>query len=387
MLFKNHIVIELASVLAGPSVGMFFAELGATVIKIENLPQNGDVTRTWRLKSESTEAVSAYFSAANWGKKSIAIDLKQKEGQEIVYNLLPKADFVISSFLPGAAAKIGMNAEVLLQINPRLICGEINGYGEEVQRAAFDAIIQAEAGFTYMNGEEKSIFKMPVAMMDLLAAHQLKEAMLLAYIERIQTGKGKRVSASLIESGIASLANQATNWLVAGHVPTPIGSEHPNIVPYGTIFYTSDEKAIVLAIGNDTQFSDLCDILSLEVPEPFRTNSLRVQHREGVTQMLKTAIRNFTREVLLRRLIGAKIPAGAVNSLPEVFEGEYAQNILLEKEGKKGVRTFIAPQYQGSTLSIPPKLNAHQSEICAMAGISTKEQADLLRKGVLLNGG
>ncbi len=383
MLFKNQIVIELASVLAGPSVGMFLAELGATVIKVENLIQKGDVTRTWKLKSETPGAVSSYFSSVNWGKKSIAIDLKQKEGQEIVYRLLPKADFVISSFLPGTAEKIGMDANTLLSVNPRLICGEINGYGETVERAAFDAIIQAEAGFTMINGEGENIYKMPVALMDLLAAHQLKEAMLLAYIERMSTGKGKRVSVSLIESGISSLANQATNWLVAGQIPAAIGSEHPNIVPYGTLFYTSDKKPIVLAIGNDTQFVELCNVLSLEVPDDFRTNPQRVQYREKVNEMLQSAIGKRQRNTLLSLLIQAKIPAGAVNNLQEVLEGEYARKILLEKEGKKGVKTFVSPQFESPLLSSPPKLNADAAEICELAGISPDELTGLYEKKVL----
>ncbi|MBX7240587.1 MAG: CoA transferase [Bacteroidia bacterium] len=387
MLFKNHIVIELASVLAGPSVGMFFAELGATVLKVENLPLNGDVTRTWKLNAESADAVSSYFSSVNWGKKSIAIDLKQKEGQEIVYKLLAKADFVISSFLPGAATKIGMDAETLLSVNPRLICGEINGYGETVERAAFDAIIQAEAGFTMMNGEGKNIYKMPVALMDLLAAHQLKEAMLLAYIERMSTGKGKRVSVSLIESGISSLANQATNWLVAGQIPAAIGSEHPNIVPYGTLFYTADHKPVVLAIGNDSQFAQLCAVLSLPVPDAFLTNPQRVQNREAVNNMLQAAIGKISRETLLSDCIREKIPAGAVNNLQEVFQGEYARKILLEKEGKKGVKTFVSPQFESPLLSSPPKLNADAAEICEIAGISPDELNGLYEKKVLKRGG
>lgn len=374
-IFQHLRIIELASVLAGPSVGMFFAELGAEIIKVENPTLGGDVTRTWRLKKEDKTGISAYFSAVNWGKKSIALDLKRVEDRKILYQLLPSADMVISSFLPGADAKIGMDAETLLCINPNLICGEINGYGANVERAAFDAIIQAESGFTYMNGEGNAIYKMPVALMDVLAAHQLKEAMLLAYIERLQTGKGKRVSVSLMESGIASLINQATNYLVASHIPQAIGSDHPNIVPYGTIYYSKDNKPLVLAIGNDTQFSELCTILGVPLSGDILTNPQRVANRDKVHILLKEAISYHYRADLLQRLIDAKIPVGAVNNMQEVFEMPIAQNLYIQspQSTMRGIQSIIAQGIEKSNvLSLPPDLDANREEILAILSNSNQ---------------
>lgn len=368
-IFKGIRIIELASVLAGPSVGMFFAELGAEVIKVENPTQGGDVTRTWRLKKEKKEGISAYFSSVNWGKKSIALDLKQEKDREIVYELIAKSDMVISSFLVGADKKLGMDAETFLKINPKLICGEINGYGETLQRAAFDAIIQAEAGFTLINGEGNAIYKMPVALMDVLAAHQLKEAMLLAYIERLSTGKGKRVSVSLIETGIASLVNQAANYLVAGHIPQAIGSEHPNIVPYGTIYYSKDKKPLVLAIGNDAQFETLCGLLDIELTETISTNPQRVANREAVNSLISAKIATWNRAELLSTLIAAKIPVGAVNNMEEVFEMPIAQALKIDGEEITGVRTFIAKGIETEgTLSFPPELDGDREAILEILG-------------------
>ncbi|MFN0200134.1 MAG: CaiB/BaiF CoA transferase family protein [Bacteroidia bacterium] len=354
MVFSHLKVIELAAVLAGPSVGMFLAELGAEVTKIENLTTEGDVTRTWRLSKEKPENIAAYFTAVNWGKKSIALDLRKTEAQDFVHQLIETADVVISSYLPGAAEKLRMDSKTLLSLNPRLICAEINGYGEEVQRAAFDAIIQAESGFTYMNGLGEEINKMPVAMMDILAAHQLKEAILVAYIEREKTGKGKKVSVSLIEAGIASLANQAANWLVAQHIPQAIGSEHPNIVPYGTIYETADQQKIVLAVGNDAQFIALSEVLQLPVKEDFATNVQRVKHRTAVNQLLATAIQQQNREPLLEKLLAAKVPAGAVNTLPQVFELAQAKGLLLHAENLTGVRSFVAKGIETKKDLLPP---------------------------------
>src|SRR6478609_11070071 len=171
-MFADLKVLELASVLAGPSVGQFFAELGAEVIKVENLKSGGDVTRTWKVSGEKEGDLSAYFCSCNWGKKSIAVDLSSKEGKEIVQKLASKSDVVIASYKPGDAEKLGVAYEQLNNINPKLIYGQITGYGSDNNRVGYDAVIQAESGFMDMNGERGGDpLKMPVALIDVLAAH------------------------------------------------------------------------------------------------------------------------------------------------------------------------------------------------------------------------
>src|SRR5687767_14794866 len=142
--FKNLKVLELASVLAGPSVGQFFAELGADVIKVENLKGGGDVTRTWKISGEKTDDRSAYFCSVNWGKKSIALDLSTHEGRNIVLDLARKSDIVIASYKPGDAEKLKVDYSTLSRQNPALIYGQISGYGSKNPRVGYDAIIQAE---------------------------------------------------------------------------------------------------------------------------------------------------------------------------------------------------------------------------------------------------
>ena len=245
-------VLELASVLAGPSVGMFFAELGATVYKIENVTTHGDVTRKWKLPKEDADTdISGYFSSVNWGKSSFAVDLCREEGLNIIYELAAQCDIVLVSYKPGDAEKLRVDYPTLKRYNEKLIYSHITGYGLQNPRAGFDAIIQAESGFTFMNGQpDGPPTKMPVALMDVLAAHHLKEAILLALYYREKTGKGQYIEASLFKAGVSSLANQATNWLVGRAIPQRMGSDHPNIVPYGTIFKTADGKEIVLAHGH-----------------------------------------------------------------------------------------------------------------------------------------
>ncbi|MEO1414400.1 MAG: CoA transferase [Bacteroidota bacterium] len=362
-IFKDQLVVELANVLAGPSVGMFLAECGARVIKVENIRTKGDVTRSWKLPDEDLDTdISAYFTSVNWGKESIGLDLKKQAARDVLYRLVAKADIVLSSYLPGQAEKLGVDTETLLDKNPGLLIGQINGYGPDQSRPAYDAIIQAEAGFTYMNGHPGQQSKMPVALMDVLAAHQLKQGLLLAYIERLQTGKGKVVTVSLMESAISGLVNQATNWLQVGHIPQPQGSEHPNIVPYGTVYTTADKLPLVLAVGNDKQFRALLTVLGLALPAHFTTNPLRVQHRAAVNQYLQEGISKWKRLDLLTKLMEVKVPSGAVHQMPEVMALSQAQNIRLERDDVKGLlqgvfHSNIPP------ITPPPHVGEHTEEV------------------------
>ena len=255
-LLKDIVVLELANILAGPMTGMFLAELGARVIKVENPHTGGDPTRAWKLPSEPVDSdVSSYFACTNWGKESIAVDLATSGGRELVHELARRCDIVLQSFKPGDDVKLGLDYPTLRPLRPEMIYGQITAYGPEDPRPGFDAIIQAESGFTYLNGDpDGPPTKMPVALVDLLLAHQLKEALLLAILKRERTGEGSFISTSLLKAATASLANQATNWLVADQIPQRMGSEHPNIAPYGTLYRTLDEREVVIAVGTDRQF-------------------------------------------------------------------------------------------------------------------------------------
>lgn len=350
--FKDMLVLELASVLAGPSVGQFFAELGARVLKIENAATHGDVTRTWKLGSEPADTdTPAYFCAANWGKTSLALNLALSTDLQQLYGLVAKADLVIASYKPGDAEKLQVDYKTLQRINPTLIYGHITGYGASDTRAGYDAVVQAESGFMYLNGEPSGPpVKMPVALMDILTAHQLKEGLLVALLQRQQSGKGQLVHVSLLQAAVSALANQATNYLVAGHEPQRMGSEHPTIVPYGSVFTCNCGKQMVMAIGNNRQFRRLCAILQAEelADDPrFSNNTARVLHRQEINSLLAALIAKRERETLLRELHAQHVPAGALHTIPEVFAMPQAQQMLLQHEGEKpGIRQ-IAFELQG----------------------------------------
>lgn len=384
-IFKDLKVIELASVLAAPSVGQFFAECGATVLKIENPLTNGDVTRSWKLPSENPKnSVSAYFSAINWGKTSLALNIYEKEDKEKLYQEIKDADIVLASYKKGDAEKLGVDYETLKKINPKLIYGHITGYGTESYKVGYDALIQAETGFVFMNGEKQEIkngentttkklegTKMPVALVDILAAHQLKEGLLVALLKREKEDsnfEGSYVTVSLYESALSSLANQATNWLNAGHSPQKMGSEHPNIFPYGTIFQTKTD-ALMLVVGSDKQFSILCEVLyinSIAEDERFKTNANRVRNREILRPILEKAFLQTESKEILQILEKNNVPAGSVNDIPKAFENEAAQELIFNDAttGLRGVKTFVARfdnQAHNLELSAPPNFDNTQN--------------------------
>jgi crotonobetainyl-CoA:carnitine CoA-transferase CaiB-like acyl-CoA transferase len=335
--FKDLKVIELANVLAGPAVGMFFAELGAEVIKVENKLTNGDVTRSWKLDSENKEVpVSAYYASVNWNKKSLFLDLSDPSDQQQVLGIIKNADILICNYKSGDDKKLGMDPDSIRKINPEIIYAHLTGFGEKSNRTAYDLVLQAETGFMSMNGTpESGPVKMPVAFIDLFAAHQLKEAILLAYIHKLKTGKGATVHVSLFDSAIASLANQASNWLMAGHNPGRIGSLHPNIAPYGELFTTADNKQIVLAVGNNKEFERLCEIMNkkelVSSPE-FSSNTERVKNRQKLFLILNDLIKNKNSEELMSLFIRNMIPAGIIYSVKEVFENNKADHLILTSE-------------------------------------------------------
>lgn len=370
-MFQNLKVLELASVLAGPSVGQFFAELGAEVIKVENLKTGGDVTRTWRGSNEETDDRSAYFCSVNWGKKSVAIDLSTSAGLKAVQMLAIKSDLVIASYKSGDAEKLGVSYQQLSTLNKQLIYGQITGYGADNDRVGYDAVIQAESGFMDLNGSvDGPPTKMPVALIDVLAAHHLKEGLLLALLKKERTGEGSLVEVSLIQAAISSLANQASNWLVAHKLPTRQGSAHPNIAPYGESFLTRDGKRVLLAIGSDRQFLDLLQILALTISDDVRfvTNHNRVIHRVALHDLLATAIARFDTNDLMQAIHVKKIPAGVIQSVDQVFEMEEAKSIILDSGTLQGVRNFVG-SHQPLQLLPPPHFGEHTDEVLRVLGV------------------
>ncbi len=335
-MLKGLKVIDLSTVLAGPSVGTFLAELGADVMKLEH-PVHGDVTRSWKLPVEKSDSnISAYFSSVNYGKKYGTIDLKVSKERDEFLEEIKNTDILISNFKKGDTLKFGIEDETLFKLNPRLIHGKITGYGEDSNRVAFDLILQAESGFMSINGTpESGPVKMPVALIDVLSAHHLKEAILLALYEREKTGEGKAVSVSLYDVAVSSLVNQASNYLMTGYVPKRIGSKHPNIAPYGELFSTKDGATITFAIGSNTHFQKLCEVLGVDdlSEDPrFKNNQDRVINRTALYELLERPVADRESEELLPAFQKINVPAGKIRDLAEVFDDPLSQRLIINED-------------------------------------------------------
>lgn len=334
-------VLELASVLAGPAVGTFLAELGAKVIKVENPKAGGDVTRSWKLSSENSDSpISAYFASVNYGKEHVFLDLKKSEELAQVQKLAQESDIVIANFRGDQAQRFGLDFQTIRKQNRKVIYGNITGFGVDSSRPAYDVVLQAETGYMFMNGQPDSdATKMPVALIDVLAAHQMKGAMLLALYKREKSGVGSLVEVSLFDAAVSALTNQASNWLMQGHIPQRIGSLHPNIAPYGEILNTKDAKQIVLAIGSNTHFKGLCEVLDLNEltnDSRFISNQDRVKNRGELHQCLQEKAVSQDSSILMKAFLKKSIPAGIIRNLEEVFEEKSAQNLVrMEGETKR----------------------------------------------------
>ena len=388
MFDRNFIVLELANILAGPITTMGFAELGARVIKLENPHTGGDTTRGWKLPEESPDTdISAYFACANWGKESLACDYTKPAGLEVAYALVKRADIVIVSFKPGDEIKLKLDYETASALNPRLIYGQITAYGPHDPRPGFDAILQAESGFTFLNGEpDGPPTKMPVALIDLLLAHQLKEGLLVALLKRERTDKGSLVSTSLFEAGVASLANQATNYLIGNVIPQRMGSEHPNIAPYGSILTCRDGRELVIAAATERQYREL--VIALGLPglatDPnFASGQRRVERRDELLGKIRTQAATIDSSELARQLDRAKVPYGFVNDMAAVFEQAGAKRLLLtgEREGLqlRGVRTLALGGTASELVELAPPPHFHQHAGTIMNECLGYKRADIER--------
>lgn len=349
-------VLELATILAGPSVGMFLAELGARVVKVEP-PDSGDPTRGWYHPEESGEHLSAYFNCVNWGKRSIVLDLRQHRSW--LDPLLAQSDILLMNCKPGDEVKLQLQPEELMKQHPRLIIGWVCGYPDS-SRPGLDALIQAEAGFMSMNGPPGGPpCKLPVALVDLLAAHQLKAGILLALWLRDRGQGGRLVKVSLWEAALASLANQATHVLMTGVEPTPQGSEHPNLFPYGTRLLCRDGE-LLLAVGTDRQFERLCQCLGYpELAQRYPKQIDRVSHREAVRTELMSRSQHLASQELLDHLHRLGVPAGRIQSVGQALEGAPAWQAG-PLRGLPGIA--FSGFARRSSLPPPPRLGEHEAD-------------------------
>ena len=319
-------VLELARILAGPWIGQTLADLGAEVIKVE--APEGDDTRRWgppfvRRGDGALEA--AYFHCCNRGKRSVVADFRTPEGQELVRVLARRADVLIENFKVGGLQKFGLDYPSLQSLNPRLVYCSVTGFGQQGPKSAhagYDLMIQGMSGIMDLTGDPAGPpQRTGVAFADIFTGTYGVIAIQAALAQRERTGRGQHVDMALLDTMVAVLANQATNYLVSGEVPHRMGNAHPNIVPY-QVFAVRDGHVIV-AVGNDQQFRQFCTVIQrpeLSVDPRYLTNADRVGNRQTLVEAIGIALQSFTRAELLPALEARGVPCGPINSVAEAFE-------------------------------------------------------------------
>lgn len=350
---KGLRVVELARILAGPWIGQTLADLGAEVIKVE--APEGDDTRRWgppfidRPRADGTmERVAAYFHAANRGKSSVVCDFNDAGDLDRLRALINGADVVVENFKVGGLVRFGLDYDTLSARNPRLIYASVTGFGQDGPRArqpGYDFLIQGMSGIMDLTGApDGDPQKVGVAWIDIFTGLYGVIAVQAALAERERSGRGQHLDLSLLDCGVAVLANQATNYLLGGTVPHRLGNAHPNIVPY-QVFPASDGHLIV-ACGNDRQFAALCRVLDLsDLPaDPdFASNPARVAHRDRLVPILAAATTRRTRADLIAAMERAGVPAGPVNDVADALSEPQvaARGLRIAPEGIAGLRTPI----------------------------------------------
>ena len=315
-------VVEFARILAGPWAGQILADMGADVVKVES--PAGDDTRKWGppfVEYADGGRDAAYFHATNRGKTSVVLDFATPEGQAKARALAATADVVIENFKLGGLAKYGLDYAALSMLNPRLVYCSITGFGQTgpyAAHAGYDFIVQGMSGVMDLTGDpDGTPQKIGVAYADIMTGLYATIAIQGALAERERSGLGQHIDMSLFDVMVASLANQAMNYLASGDAPRRLGNQHPNIAPY-EVFATADSW-IILAVGNDAQFTRACEVLGLMPGTEYATNPQRVAHRAKLTPMIADATRRWQRDDLLAAMRGAGVPVGPVNSVADAF--------------------------------------------------------------------
>lgn len=330
----SHIkVLDLSRVLAGPWAGQNLADLGAQVIKVER-PGKGDDSRGYAppfLKDgqgrETTE--SAYFCAANRGKKSITVNLSKPEGQRLVRELAQQSDVLIENYKVGDLARYGLGYGELKPLNPGLIYCSVTGFGQtgpNKDRPGYDFMAQGMGGLMSITGEADNMpgggpQRVGIPIIDMTTGMYATIAICAALAGRAVTGKGQWIDVALLDTCVAFLANQAMNYFATGESPARIGNAHPNIVPYQT-FRTKDGN-IILACGNDNLFNKFCEAAGCaHLPrEPrFATNAERVKNRAEITRLLNEVFAQRTTREWVELLDNAGVANGPINTIAEVFK-------------------------------------------------------------------
>lgn len=366
-------IVDLSRVLSGPYCTMLAADMGARVIKIENV-RRGDDTRGWGPPFQGSE--SAYYLSINRNKESVALDFRRPEGREILDRLIAGADVLVENFKPGALDAAGLDYASLSATQPRLVYVSISGFGQHGPRRdepGYDAVAQAEGGLMSITGDaDRPGVRLGVAIADIASGMFAFQGLLLALLARVRTGSGQWVDVSLLDSVAALLTYQASRHFATGEVPARAGNRHLTIAPYDT-FETAD-GVLILAVGNDTLWQRFCAAIrrdDLAGDARFTTNADRVNHYAVLHPLLAALFLTRPLNDWLAVLREAGVPAGGVRSVAEVLHDPQilAREMVatVDHPSLGPIRTLGVPvklsDTPGAVRTPPPRLGEHTRQV------------------------
>ncbi|HWO82480.1 MAG TPA: CoA transferase [Solirubrobacterales bacterium] len=316
-------ILDFSRVLAGPLASMTLADLGAEVTKVER-PGSGDDTRAWGPPHDS-EGEATYFQAVNRNKRSVALDLRDPGDLAEGRRLALESDVLVENFRPGLMAELGLDHESLAGENPGLVYCSITGFGGSgagAELPGYDLLVQALGGLMSITGEpDGEPLKVGVALVDVIAGLYAAVGILAALEHRRESGEGQRVEVDLLSALLAGLVNQSSAYTQAGVVPGRMGNRHPSIAPYELL--RCGEGELALAVGNDRQFADLCEVIGepdLATDDRFATNPARVENRDELRPLLESALATRPAPEWVDLLRARRVPAGVVNDIGAAFK-------------------------------------------------------------------
>lgn len=386
-------VIDLTRVLAGPFATMILGDLGAEIIKIE-IPDGGDDSRSY---GPFVNNESAYYMSINRNKKSITLNLKKKEGIEILKELVKKADIVVENFKPGTMEKLGIGYEVLKEINPRIIYAACSGFGHTgpySQRPAYDVIVQGMGGIMSITGQPGGPpTRVGASIGDITAGLFTVIGILAALNVREKTGIGQKIDVAMLDCQVAILENAIARYFVTGKSPEPIGNRHPSITPFSS-FKTKDGY-VIIAVGNDNLWAKFCNVVErpeLIDDERFKTNPDRTKNWNELEPILNEIFNKKTTDEWLEILEKAGIPCGPINNIERIVNDPQvkAREMLVEIEHPVAGRMKIPgipikfSETPGKIERPAPLLGEHTVEVLINLVGLTEDKIEYLKQNKII---
>lgn len=367
-------VVDLTRVLAGPFCTMILCNLGAEVIKVER-PVTGDESRHYGPFIDREQKQSGYFTSINGGKKSLALDLEDTYGKQVLTDLIRVSDVVVENFRPGVLERLGFSEDRISEINPDIIYASASGFGQDgpdSQKPAFDMIIQAASGLMSITGlEDGRVTRVGTSISDIVTGMYTAIGIIAALFRRGRCGGGARVDVAMLDSMVSVLENAIIRYQITREVPGPIGSRHPSITPFGV--FSARDGVVVIAAGHDRHFELLCDLVGrpeLKEDSRFATNSLRTQNVEALTAAINDALSRDTVDQWIEKFDEGGIVCGTIQTVQDLFISDQLawRNMLIPLENDPSLRIAGNPVKYADTPDIltarrAPELDEHREEI------------------------